>query len=125
MTAAVFDLVDEFKIEQGADWQIPLRFVIEGVPVDITGWDFRMQIREKNQDGPIIVELTVANFNITFGEPTDGQILLRLDDSETDAFTKEQFKNAVYDLEGIDAAPSNTVFRLLEGDVDFELNITR
>lgn len=125
MTAAVFDLVDEFKIEQGATWQLPMRFTVAGVPVDITGWDFRMQIREKNQDGPIIVELTVANTRITFGDPLDGQILLTLLDSLTDTLTKAQFKNAVYDMEGIEALPSTVVHRLLEGDVEMELNITR
>lgn len=125
MTAAVFDLVDEFKIEQGAAWRVPLRFTVEGVPVDITGWDFRMQIREKNQDGPIVLELTVANTRIIFGDPADGQILLTLTDAETDPLTKDQFKAAVYDLEGIEPSPSDVVHRLLEGDVDMELNITR
>lgn len=125
MTAAVFDLTDEFLVEQGATWQIPLRFVISGVPVDITGWDFRMQVREKNQDGAIVVELTIGNGRIIFGDPTDGQILLIIVDTDTDAFTKSQFKNAVYDLEGIEPSPSDAVHRLLEGDVDMELNITR
>ena len=124
MTAAVFDLDDEFKIEQGAAWQVPLRFVIAGVPVDITGWDFRMQIREKNQDGPIILELTITNTRIIFGDSADGQILLTLTDAETDPLTKAQFKNAVYDLEGIESGGA-PVHRLLEGDVEMELNITR
>ncbi len=131
MTAAVFNFSGENAVEQGATWQFPLRLTIlpEGetvrVPVDITGWDFRMQVREKDQDGPIVIELTVGNGLIIIGDPTDGQFAIIVDDVTTDAFVAAQFKQAVYDLEGIEPAPSDVVHRLLEGDVDLNLNITR
>lgn len=112
-------------IEQGTTWKPALRVTEQttGSPVDITGWDFRMQIREDDQDGAIIIELTVANGRINILDATDGVFELRILDTETDAFTEAQFEDAVYDLEGIDSL--GDVMRLMQGRATLSLNITR
>jgi hypothetical protein len=112
-----------FCIEQGTTFNPPLRVKAGGVPVDITGWTFRMQIREVDQDGAVIVELTSGNGRFVIVDAVNGLFNPLLADTLTDTFTEAQFEDAVYDLEAIDSL--GAVLRLLEGVVTLSLNITR
>ena len=114
-----------FVIEQGATFNPVLRLVEKTTqnPIDITGSDFKMQIREEDQDGTVIVELSITNSRIVIVDASDGKFQLVLTDTETDAFTADQFQDAVYDLEWKDSA--GVVKRLLQGCVGLVLNITR
>ena len=114
-----------FEIEQGATFDpiLTLKETETGDPIDITSWDFRMQIREVDQNGAVIVELTVSNSRIVILDASGGKFQLVITDTITDTFTEAQFESAVYDLEAIESG--GAVRRLLEGNVTLSLNITR
>ncbi len=114
-----------FTIEQGSTFNPVLRLKIKstGVPVDITGSDFLMHIREDDQDGTLIHALSVGNGGVIILDAPDGKFQLFISDTDTDAFTEIEFANAVYDLDWKDAG--GTVKRLIEGCALLKLNITR
>lgn len=124
MTAVVRPL----KIEQGATFTLGFVWhqagpvvdgeVTPGDPYDLTGWVARMQIR-KAQQSPALVDASSTNGKITLGGAT-GRIDVKLTDEDTDLLTT---KTALYDLELEN--PTGDVFRLLQGPVTVDPNITQ
>ena len=108
-------------IEQGATFNPVLTYSdAVGDPIDLTGYDARMQIRLKKSDpDPPADELTVTNGGIVLGGAA-GTITLIMTDTATAAIT---YKSAVYDLEIISG--SGIVTRLVEGGVSVSKEPTR
>ena len=72
-------------------------------PVNITGFDARMQIRTTLEAPTFIIELTVTNSGIQFITPTAGLLRFFIDDSTTEGFDPDDFTEpAVGELELID-----------------------
>ena len=115
MAAAKYKL----KIEQGATWRKVFVWKAAGVPVDMTGWKARMQIREAVDADEILQELTSENGGIAI-EPLLGQFTLKLTDTQTSAL---EFDEAVYDVELI--APNGDVIRVMQGVVTLSPEVTR
>lgn len=130
-----------FVIEQGADFIETIEFreapvdpindpETPGPPVDVTGWDARMQIREKpGPGGTIILDLTLTAGDITIPSGTDGVFQVAVDAATTAGLTAAQFaKGAFYDFEAIDTpgvlGVAGAVYRLIEGRVKFSANVT-
>lgn len=106
-------------IEQGTTFNPVFTYSDENnTPIDLTGYDARMQIRSSKTASTTIDDLTVGD-GITLGGAA-GTITLLISDTDTAAFT---FKNAVYDLELISG--SGVVTRLLEGSVTLKTETTR
>ena len=114
-----------FPIEQGTTFNPVLRLKVKstGVPIDLTGSDFLMHIREEDQDGPLIQALSISNGGVIILDASDGKFQLFISDTDTDAFTEAEFAAAVFDLDWKDSL--GTVKRLLEGCATLSLNITR
>jgi len=74
--------VINFTIEQGADWQLPLRWTGAGLPVDLTGYTALMQFRPAVDDPKVLLELSTANGRILLGGQL-GTIVPRLDAKTT------------------------------------------
>lgn len=115
MAAAKYKL----KIEQGATLRKPFTWKSAGLPVDITGWTARMQARETIDSQNVIFELTTENGGIIIG-PEVGQFWFYMPDTDSAALS---FESAVYDLNITDHA--GDVIRLLHGDVELSLGVTR
>ena len=132
-----------FLIEQGADFIPTIQFLTPppdpigapetpGPPVDIVGWDARMQVREgpNKAGGTIILDLTLGAAEIAIVAPsTDGTFQVLVTAAVTAALTASQFANgAFYDFEAIDTPGvlgiAGAVYRLLEGRVKFSENVT-
>lgn len=114
--AAYYDLL----IEQGAT--LRKTFTWRGsdmVPVDLTDYTARMQIRKRKADTDVIHESTTENGGITLGG-VDGTVLLMINDADTAAFG---FVRGVYDIELIDS--DGIVTRLVEGNVELSKEVTR
>lgn len=131
-----------FVIEQGADFIQTVQFLeppvdpvndpdTPGPPVDITGWDARMDIRE----GPRTTDTLILGLDITGGEisiltpASDGTFQIAVTAAVTAALTEAQFANgAFYDFEAIDTpgilGVAGAVYRLIEGQVKFKINVT-
>ena len=131
-----------FLIEQGASFIQTVQFLsppvdpvnapdTPGPPIDITGWDARMDIRE----GPMTTDTLILGLDITGGEisiltpPTDGIFQINVTAAVTAALTAAQFSpRAFYDFEAIDTPGVlgivGAVYRLLEGGIKFNENVT-
>jgi hypothetical protein len=118
MTPAKINLI----IYQGTTFKKDIQWLIgtPPIPVDITGYTFRMQIREKIKDTIFLIELTTENSKIIITSATEGRFSLVLTATETSLLN---FKSAVYDLEVI--TPSGNVSRFCEGSVQLSLEVTR
>lgn len=131
-----------YLIEQGADFIEVIEYLnppvdpinaplTPGPPIDITGWDARMQIREGSvpPGGTLIADLTTGGGEITLPGPLLGQFQVRITTALTTLMTATQFASgAVYDFEAIDTpgsiGPAGAVYRLLQGGVKFSENVT-
>lgn len=116
MGAGHYDL----EIEQGSALQLTIVWKDNnGDVIDLTDYTAIMQIRETKSSTTTIAEYSTDNGKITIiGE--SGQINI----DETSANTADyDFISAVYDLKIIDT--SNNAYRLLEGTVVLNTQVTR
>ena len=122
-----------FTIEQGADFNPIITYRnpppdendpdTPGAPIDISGFDARMQVRTGSKTGTIVLDMTIANLLIVILDGPNGQFQFDVDAVATAALTAAEFSPvAVYDFEIIDLA--GVVTRLLEGSVAFSENVT-
>lgn len=116
MTATLYDIT----IEQGATFRLSLAWKDStGVPVNLTGYSARMQVRRSHGDGVAQLDLSTGNGSITLGG-AGGTIEVVASASATDAMTA---RSGVYDLELESAA--GVVTRLMEGKVTVMPSVTR
>lgn len=90
------------------------------VPVNLTGYSARMQIREKLRSPTPIITLTTENGGIIITDPENGIFSLEISAEDT---ANLNFRSAVYDLEFV--YPSGVVRRLIEGSVTLSPEVTR
>lgn len=113
------------KIEQGATFRRRLQWKAgdPAVPVDLTGYQVRMQVRSEQIAATVLLELTTTNGGIAITDAAQGRFELYLKAADTAALT---FDSGVYDLEMVAPdAPDNTVTRLLAGSVSVSPEVTR
>jgi len=117
-------------IEQGATWRDSYTLlqpapagtpIASRLPVDLTGYSTRMQVRPDYASATVLLELTPANGRITI-TPASGKLDLYISDADTAALTFTDTP-AVYDLELIE--PGGDVIRLLKGTVTLSPEVTR
>lgn len=116
MPAAAHD----FEIEQGASFA--LAFVWkdgDGIPVPLTGYKARMQVRASVSAPVVLLELTTENGLLVI-EPAAGRVAIALDPVTTAAMT---WKRGVYDIELV--SPTDSVARLVAGSITVSREVTR
>jgi hypothetical protein len=89
----------------------------QGDPHDLTGWSARLQIR-RSPTSPLLAEASTTNGRIVI-DPLAGRVDIKLEPAATQAITA---KSAKYDLEL--ESPEGDVYRLLQGNVTIDDNIT-
>lgn len=116
MTAAQNDIT----IEQGATFRMSLIWKDSvGVPVNLTGYTARMQVRRSYSDSVVQLNLTTENGSITLGGSA-GTIEVVGAATATDDTAGGK---GVYDLELMSS--SGVVTRLVEGKVTIKPEVTR
>ena len=104
---------------QGTTFHKQLTYTIDSVPVDLTTYTARMQVREKHTSKTSMVDLsTDVNGGITLGDDA-GTIDIYISDEVTALLLAKDY---VYDLELISG--SNT-YRLIEGKFIVTPEVTR
>ena len=89
-------------------------------PIDITGYDFRMQVRDGyGASATLIFDLSVSGGEITIVDAVNGIIQLKIEDTVTEAQSAGRYK---YDLEAID--PSGDVDPWIYGCFDLGPEVT-
>lgn len=116
MPAGKYDIT----IEQGSTFKLGLRLVdTASVPIDLTDYTARMQVRREVYSETVLLELTTENGRIAI-LPSNGSVLLEV---EAEATAELSFNAAVYDLETISG--SGEVARILQGTVTLSKEVTR
>lgn len=116
MAAADYDIL----IEQGSTFTLPIIWKdSEGVPINVTGYTARMQIRKTVKSAEVLISATTENGRITLGGAT-GAVTVTIPATITDDII---VKSAVYDLELQSAA--GVVTRLIQGAVTISPEVTR
>lgn len=130
MAAQQFDFVSNPSgggnpCEQGATFSQQVQWAVETppgsciqVPVNLTGYTAKMQVRRLHKTDPIIIELSTVNGRITLDAP-NGNVNLLISASDTALLISGIYK---YDLELTDA--SGFVTRLIQGDFEIVEQIT-
>lgn len=107
----------DFTFDQGTTIERRLTWKRNAVPVDLTGWIARMEVRDKI-GGLLLFRLDTSNGKLTLGG-TAGTIDVRITATETSTWL---FKAGVYDLELEDT--NGKVGRLLQGKVKVNQQVT-
>lgn len=103
---------------QGTTFSKQLTYTIDNVPVDLTTYTARMQVREKYTSKTAVIDITTENGGITLGGE-DGTIDLNISHEVTSLIIAKEY---VYDLELIS---SSNVYRLIEGKFVVTPEVTR
>ena len=119
MAAGTFN----FRIEQGTTYAQLVRVRDgDGNPIDLTGWNVRMDIREtRSKDAPLVLELTEGNDRIQITDAPNGEIIVQLTSVETANLAASRWP---YDVELFDDATPAQVIRLLQGTVSVSAEVT-
>jgi hypothetical protein len=117
MPAGKHDII----IEQGATFRRVITWKDSaGVPINLTGYTAKMQVRERVGSSTVVLECSTANTRITLGGSA-GTITIVAQDEVTVLLTA--MPKAVYDLEL--TSPGGEVTRLLRGSVEIIGEVTR
>lgn len=103
---------------QGTTFSKQLTYTIDSVPVDLTTYTARMQVREKHTSKTSVVDISTENGGITLGGES-GTIDLYISNEVTSLIVAKDY---VYDLELIS---SSNVYRLIEGKFSVTPEVTR
>jgi hypothetical protein len=106
-----------FTIEQGTTFYKVMTLSASSAPVNLTGYQARMQIRPEIESGEVLAELTTGNGLITLSSA--GQITWTIPAATTEGITVDGF----YDMELIE--PGGAIKRLLKGRVRLDREVTR
>lgn len=117
----VYDMVGRNAIPQGADWDVPLRYLENNTAVDLSTYTARMQVRE-DYDKPIILELSTADGTITVGSGSGdtANVTLKFKSNITSIMTKY---SGIYDLELV--SPTGLVLKFIEGKFNLRREVTK
>lgn len=116
----------DFIIEQGATWTKTLAYktkatqTVASVPIDLTGWNARMKIKDKSSSATNILSLSMGS-GLEIPVPTDGKIYITISSVQTAAF---DFSKAVYYLEIFDGSDPVVVRRLIKGKFKLDPEVT-
>jgi hypothetical protein len=108
-----------FVCPQGSTFQRTLTYKIDNVPVNLTGYSAKLQIREKHFSKNYVAFLNTTNGGISI-TASAGQINLLISASTSSAFIPGDY---VYDLELVSF--SGIVDRLIEGKFNITPEVTR
>lgn len=106
---------------QGASFDYTLTWKLDNVPVNLTGYSARMQVRESFDSTAVIMSLTNGS-GITLGG-TAGTILLAASATTTAAIDATPSGQYIYDLELV--SDSSVVTRLVQGNFLVDPEVTR
>jgi len=104
----------------GDDFREPLAIKQDGVPIDVSGYDFKMQIRSCKNNSVVIHELTTPTDIDATTAGINGIITLMISKATTLLFEEE---DAVYDLFWTDTTGNNKT--IVQGDFRIKERITK
>jgi hypothetical protein len=117
-TVVTLPVTADETIIQGATYRRSWVWTRDGVPVDMTGWLGRMQVRADYKSAEVLLELTTDNGGMTLG--ADGSITLYASDETTAAMQSA----GRYDIE-LEMPDDGDVIRWRQGKMGLSPEVTR
>lgn len=121
-------LTVDLVLPRGADVEYPFRYSTrasadaEKVPVDLTGWSARAQLRRRANDSESVPWLTLSSpADIVLG--SDGTIRVVIAAAATEDAAWNARESGVWDLEL--TSPAGKVLRFVQGAVRVSQDVTR
>jgi len=117
----VFDLVGQYAVPQGADWDVAVLYKENGTPVDFTTATAQMQIR-KDYDKEIILQLSTEDGTIVLADGANDtpNVVLKFKSNVTSGIS---IYEGIYDLEV--TLSSGLVKKFLEGKFELRREVTK
>lgn len=104
------------------EWQ--LMETIDGPPVDLTGYEARMQVRDRHAN-ELVLELSTANGMLTI-EPLEGIVQVRVEAEDVAAMSPDnERRKLVWDCELFIPGPPDYVIPLFSGVVLLTRRVTQ
>lgn len=97
-----------FQIKNGA-----------GAAIDITGWSFRMHLREPIGSNVVALELSTDNLGLMITDPTNGRFQAYISPEQAARLTPGSYR---YDIRREAPAPKQV---LIVGTIPVEIGVTR
>ena len=110
----------EYILNIGDDYDLILDLKLNKQLIDVTGYTFKMQIRNSLFDDSLVYELSSALGNIEILDAVNGKIVIRIANSVTSTFDDEQ---AYFDLKWTDTDAK--VKTILKGQFKITQTITK
>lgn len=118
--------VSDITMEQGQSITIPYAITRGGDPLDLTGYDLRLQVRRTLNDSTVLINCTLANGKLVWLDQANGTFKLVLAASDTSLIpfrSGEEAIDGVYDLELVTV--TNVVFKAAKGAFIINREVTR
>jgi hypothetical protein len=105
LEAPVFDIT----VQQGKTVELYFAATLEGMAIDMSGYDIRMQVRASHSaKGEALINCTLQNSKVTWVDAATGRYKLSLDPTDTTEIAAHRFVEdtfeGVYDFELISPA---------------------
>ena len=98
-----------------------------GAPLDLTGFDARMQVRAAFGASSALINCTLPNGKLTITNATQGALTLQLQPTDTSSIRfpglNDDTYDCVYDLEIVD--PVGNVYKPARGNFTINREVTR
>lgn len=98
-----------------------------GDPIDITGYDVRMQIRKSYGSSNVSINCTLANNKVSISDAANGVVGLHLQPTDTALIRfnapEDDTLECVYDLEM--STPGGVTFKVAKGTFTINREVTR
>ena len=122
------NIKDFDSIDQGSTIFIAFTMRYEGeFPINLTGYDARLQVRRSYGDTTALINATLANGKIVWVNAAQGTLELRLEPSDTSGIRFNNKDDAtldlVYDLELM--SPFGKVIKPAKGAITLNREVTR
>lgn len=116
----------DITVQQGKTVELSFQALTQGLPLDLSGWDLRAQVRA-TFESPAVINCTLQNGRIAWVDAGQGRYTLTLDPADTAGISGRSFQDdtfeGVYDIELI--SPSTKVLPGPKGAFVVKREVTR
>jgi hypothetical protein len=108
------------NVSQNADWLVHFLLTSDGNPIDLTGSTINMQIRKREGENSVMVDLSSPENGIAVTEPLLGEFTITIKRDITRRIPPDEYVTDITRLR-----PDGLVERLFEGVANINLGTTR
>lgn len=108
------------NVSQNADWVVNFVYTIDGNPIDLTGSTLNMQVRKREEENSVMIDLYSPLNGIAVTDALSGEFTITIKRDITRRIAPDQYVTDITRLR-----PDGLVERLFEGVANINLGTTR